>query len=621
MMKRRILLQGIFISYPRNAILEFDTVDSAVNAQRILDQYKVTPKMTLDAVTFDQFNDLLNVPNTIEVPEFLHKEELLGHLADTMNRNQIIAYKKPYGRQVGQLDIMWHNEIEGNLPEFASVDGVQADTIVPSQSGAYVAAINRRGVTIYGGPQMKKIARLDHKGCQDVKFSCNDTYIATYNGLSSNETGTDNLIAWNIFTEEKLRQFKCTSEGTFKSFDWSCTEKYAAAIITNKDGDNFLCIYDSDTMNIVENSEGKRRPVQVEYPQKIAWANTRNQLVFSCYSSREGKDFSQAGVYDADKKNMFNWLDQTYSILNVEIAWEENDRFITILLDAKLKEREMIIQVGTINYKMNQMNVIVKTISPDSKHTINGYSIDKLGRNIALFVTRICNTDNKLKPFCDYFKIRYSSKLSTLEIKNTMELVVNEYKKIIWGSLEDVFVLHTNYNAAIGVFKGFKKSISTTKGGKQKGKKVGASSQAPAEDKNIGILNEVAISPECFMEFDPTGRYLCIYEHGIQKLSIYNAYGFKSLVERVKNAITIAWRPLPKIKLPENEEKEIKKLKTNTDELVKIYSKSDENRKAQHEKDLFKIRGEREKLVTTPKLTLVLRMYEGMQKDLGKHPS
>lgn len=45
-------------------------------------------------------------------------------------------------------------------------------------------------------------------------------------------------------------------------------------------------------------------------------------------------------------------------------------------------------QVGTINYRNNQCDVVVKTLTPDEKHTVNGVSIDALGRNIAFFVTR-----------------------------------------------------------------------------------------------------------------------------------------------------------------------------------------------------------------------------------------
>lgn len=126
-----------------------------------------------------------------------------------------------------------------------------------------MAGTDRKGFTIYGGSDYAKIAQFAHPGCIGVKFSPNETYAVSYNGVSDDaaNNGHENMIVWNVITGMKLRQFKCTDPVTYSQFGWSFDETFAAAIITNKNDDTFLCIYDSATMNIVPDKEKKKRPV------------------------------------------------------------------------------------------------------------------------------------------------------------------------------------------------------------------------------------------------------------------------------------------------------------------------------------------------------------------------
>ena len=111
------------------------------------------------------------------------------------------------------------------------------------------------------------------------------------------------------------------------------------------------------------------------------------------------------------------------------------------------------------------VDVNIETLSPDEKHTVNGVYIDDLGRNVAFFVTRGVLADNKtmikMTNFCDYFKIKYSAKTNSLEVKKTMELISAEFKNIIWSKIEDIFIFKSNHDLAFGKFKGLPSNKKT----------------------------------------------------------------------------------------------------------------------------------------------------------------
>ena len=427
---------------------------------------------------------------------------------------------------------------------------MRAKDVVSSRSGGYIAAIHDKGFTIYGGSKISKISDFSHPMCNAVKFSSNETYACSYNGVSDRllRNGHENMIVWNVITGERLRTFKCTNESTFEMFDWSFDEKFAAAIITNNNEDTFLCIYDADTMNITEDKEGKKRPVQVEQPRAFAWANFKNHLAFQCFSIRETVEYSQAGIVDADQKEQYQWIDQGCVIHSVKMKWEEKDKFVTFALDCSTKKREIVLQVGVINLRNQSVDVNIETLSPDEKHTVNGVFIDDLGRNVAFFVTRGVLTDNKTMikqtNFCDYFKIKHSNKTNSLEIKKTMELISAEFKSVIWSKIEDIFIFKSNHDLAFGKFKGLPSKKRTKiniplpvskKGKGGKGKKGAKQPKkvvppTPIEDTLVGIRVEFPISSDTQVEFDSTGRYITCYQPDIQKLSVYNAFGLRRIV-------------------------------------------------------------------------------------------
>lgn len=168
-----------------------------------------------------------------------------------------------------------------------------------SESGAYLACIFNKGAKIRAGRELSLIRTLQHFGIKDIKFSKNDTYVATYNGVSGPANGNQNIVVWNLLSGSKLRHFKCTKEDMWTNFDWSFDEQYCACIIEQQTGENFLCVYESNTMTMFadQSHETKaRRPIQVLNPQSFRWANTKNEICFFCWNHLIGPEASLAGV-------------------------------------------------------------------------------------------------------------------------------------------------------------------------------------------------------------------------------------------------------------------------------------------------------------------------------------
>lgn len=568
----------------------------------------------------------------VEIPEYVSPQEQFSHLQDSLLRNQIASLvKKGASETNSNLEFFWHNDVEGYFDEIKTLREVKASDIQFSQSGAYLAALHSQGFVIYGGADFRKVRTITHRGCKAIKFSRNDTYAVTFNGPSTMETGNENLIVWDLLKGTKIRSFRCSTNISFEQFSWSFDEKYAATIIENSDvGANFMCVFDATTMTFAKNEEEKRQPIQVQSPQQFKWANFKNQLIFICYSFKPDENVSQAGVFDADNKKLFSWIDISYKIHKVQIAWEQRDSFITMVLDATLKYPETVLQIGNVNQKTQQIDVVVKTLTPENvQHEVHNVSIDKLGRNVAFFISKKVPTDKgqmKKVAFCEYHKIRFNKKTSSFEIKKTMEVEATEYRDIEWSSIEDVFVFKCTGNIAFGKFKGFqpKKSKSSALGGKgknKKGKKKGDTKTK--EEKNTGILSEMAVSNTMTVNFDSTGRYAMVYEPPIQKLQIFNAFGFRSIVKRMKSCEKVVWRHLPRLTISEQQEKEILGQTQNMSLLLNKYKDNDDERKTKYEHEQDNLKSNRQKIVSfIGRLTLVLRQDQtnesGMERNFRR---
>ena len=495
-----------------NAILEFKTAEAARNAQNKLNGFDKIPKIVLSAVTFDTFNDVVAEKETLEEVNILQRNEVLNHLEDKYKRDQLAVLVNESGIPGrDSMEFYWHNDVEGNVQQIHKTGFMTSTNIQFSQSGGYIASTNNKGIDIYAGQEFQLIRSIEHFGVKGVKFSPNDTYVATYNGISSPVNGTQNIIIWNLLTGTKLRHFKCPKADIWENFAWSFDETYCACIIEQATGDRFLCVYESDTMTMYadQNTENKvRRPIQVLNPQMFRWANTKNELLFVCWNKNLGAEGSQAGIVQIPDGKILNWIALNYDIKRCEVKWEVRDRFLLCYFDSSFRKNEHMVQIATPNYRRQQVNVQVVNFEEEVHPYIWNISIDKLGKNYVVFWSKNEKDQNYS---CSYYKVTYKKK--TIQNKLSHDMPQCGFRDIEWSRIENLFYFKMRGMIQVGHFED-------------------VNSKKP--NKFTGILNEIPVSPFAHSGYESSGRYIGIYEPNILKFSVYNAFGLLRFVKTFK---------------------------------------------------------------------------------------
>lgn len=515
--------------------------------------------------------DALNADSTLK--ESFHKQDkdLLSYLDDPFEREQLaVRMKKIESRmEFNEVKVFWHNDIEGYINDAAVINDEKAfdgdfmcNEIQFSKTGKYLVSYTNFGINLYGGSDMNPLAAYRHPKVTEVKFSPNDTYMATFSGLSSDKNMTsENMIVWNIRTGVKLKVFTCTKKTVFDFFDWSFDEKYCATIVETTEKP-LLYTYNSGDLSLTEyetSDKGKtvkkRGPVEVDYPRNLKWANKRNTLCFVCYSEDNAHSKPLIGCIDIPSRIEFRWMDVTVKLTHSEIKWEENDRFLSIyLITTSKKDTEHLLQVGTIP-KITPAAIIskplcqVKSMSfkDKEKAVLKSFGFDNCGRNF--YITYL---GKQGKVMLDYFSIVYD-KVLVIAKEDTIENF--EFNSLTFSNIENLCLFQTRGEVAFVQLKNSNEHFKL---------------------KQTGEIKRMPVSNLIYIAYDNSGRNVMIFDKITMKLNIYSAYGQEKASIMLDNALQCAWRNIKRIPVEEsavaNLQKQLKK------PLADKFNKEDEER-------------------------------------------
>ena len=80
-----------------------------------------------------------------------------------------------------------------------------------SPQGSYMATFHAKGIVLWGGPSIQKMARFSHPGVQFIDFSPCETYIVTFSPNAEKDRmgeDIDPVIIWEARTGLKKRSFQ-----------------------------------------------------------------------------------------------------------------------------------------------------------------------------------------------------------------------------------------------------------------------------------------------------------------------------------------------------------------------------------------------------------------------------
>jgi hypothetical protein len=129
-----------------------------------------------------------------------------------------------------------------------------------------------------------------------------------------------------------------------------------------------------------------------------------------------------------------DWVTINFDIRRSSLRWESRDKFILCYMDAHVKKNDHIVHIGTPDYRTMQVNVQVVSLDSTVHPYIYDISLDKLGRNYAVFWSKSENDQNYS---CSYYKV--NSKNKTIENKLSHTLLQCGFKDIEWSRIENLF--------------------------------------------------------------------------------------------------------------------------------------------------------------------------------------
>lgn len=250
-----------------------------------------------------------------------------------------------------------------------------------------------------------------------------------------------------------------------------------------------------------------------------------------------------------------------FDIRTCSLKWEVRDKFIITHFNSSFKKNEHMVQIATPDYRRLQVNVQVVNFGEEAHPQIWHVSIDKLGRNYAVFWSK---NEKDLNYSCSYYKVTYKKK--TIENKLSHSLPQCGFKDIEWSRIENLFFFKMRGMIQVGHFED-------------------VNSKKP--NKFTGILNEIGISPIAQSGYESSGRYIGIYEPNIQKFSVYNAFGLLRFVKTFKGGKKVLWRPIPETTIEAKVEKEIVNYdeKNNMKPLIDDFRQKDIDRRTKYEEE------------------------------------
>lgn len=198
-------------------------------------------------------------------------EDLYSWLFDKACRDQFAV------RYDRETEVMWGEtkqqpvlEYGGDREKVMGKVWVE-DKVHWSPMGTYLCTFHKRGVALWGGQDFRKITRFPHTHVHEVRFSDDERFIATWNGIEVHQNETKfpegALIVWDVRTGARLREFSQVQRSSLPDFHWTADGKFLVRLANvSVDGDmkKFIRVYKTPGMGLLD-----KRAIKVDGAREV----------------------------------------------------------------------------------------------------------------------------------------------------------------------------------------------------------------------------------------------------------------------------------------------------------------------------------------------------------------
>lgn len=531
------MLKGMSLRF---AIITFKDEETAKSAVTNLNGVNLDKKHALTVVSFDEFDRIMELPDTYQEPRIYSQQKLKSWLTDSLGRDEFII------RAGEKTQVFWNDSLS-RTPELVSngpTGKVWTDKYVAwSSDGTYLATMHSRGVVIWAGPEFEEMGKLEHYGVGQVGFSPCERYVLTFSPKGK-------FIVWNLSTKEEMRVFPAEEEkwGTYK---WSFNGDFLA-----KMAEESIFIYQTSSMSMLEDENGLKRPLKIDGLADFSWSPGAN--IIACYIRENSNRPAIIKIISIPNKGLIASRN-LFDALACTFFWQSDGEYLLSL-------------IRTIS---QDAHAITKTIFEVTCLKIKNTPTSSLSLNAPVVS---CAWQNGTNRFAVVHGKDSHKKFAVYEIDSKKNIVLIGEKdtlitEILWAPQGNQVVLYS----------------------KEKYKLVFYS----IGDKGISDIEERTYTNLNYLEWDPSGRYLIVAKTVELKSTqsstgtgyiIYNGQGEIVCQYLMEKFYQILWRPRPKFILPKEAHT---KLLTEYEHLTKKYAEQDREIKKRSKQE--KLRKENEK--------------------------
>lgn len=384
-----------------------------------------------------------------------------------------------------------------------------------SSQGTYLATLHQKGIVLWGGPEFEEILRLSHYGVSQIEFSPCERYLMTYSpGVSGK------FVMWNLATGEEIRTFP-SNEDAWGTYKYSYKGDYVA-----KQGQEFISVYNSASMAMIEDAEGKKAPIPVPQLAEFSWSTGDN--ILSLHAKESEAKPAQVRLLAIPSRELIATR-MVYEALGFYSFWQNNGEFLVSMVTTKHrnnpKPKNSIIEV----FYMKKRGVPVESLSLN--FVVNNFSWELNGNRFALIYSTTVH--NK-------FLAVYEVDSDKIETKKLGE-VETSGSTIAWAPQGGHLV---TYNFS------------------QKPNTEGKIEFFCIKNNTLYEIEERVHMNMNYLEWDPSGRYLVV--SSLQTITqrpgqvqgsgyvIWTCQGSEVFTAPLEKFYQFSWRPRPKSILDSN---------------------------------------------------------------------
>ncbi|KAK2708007.1 hypothetical protein QYM36_015632, partial [Artemia franciscana] len=321
--------------YPKNedgctkgyVFFEYSTEDSAKEALKTLNAYKMDKSHTFTINLFSDFDMYENLPEEWTPPEphpYKSKGNLHYYLLEPDAYDQYAVHYEGGDKTAIFLNSQPEPSLIQERPRWTEAHPRW------SPLGTYFATYHSKGIALWGGEDFKQLARFSHPMVQLIDFSPNEKYMVSFsNAFSDHKEGEpQSIIIWDVLTGQRKRSFNADSGSlNWPVFKWSHDDKFFARI-----SQDTLSIYETSSFKLMD-----LKSIKVPNIRDFGWSPSENTLA---YWVAEEKDVpARVTLIEVPSKKELR-VKNLFNVADAKIHWQKSGDFLCMKVDRYSKMRK-----------------------------------------------------------------------------------------------------------------------------------------------------------------------------------------------------------------------------------------------------------------------------------------